>query len=167
MPSAWPVDRSTASIGPVEGPARGLDGCQATKRVRVLLRGQVQRRVGGGQVGVALPAVGAPANRDLTEDRGQAALVSGLDRAAGNPRSSKTAPLLSPGGLACELPPTPAAFATNLSRLRRCSSHRVICGTGHTDGAIPNRQSSYDAAGEALGHLLDRVAAARRMASRD
>jgi hypothetical protein len=76
-----PLDRLG---GVVEGAPRRFEGGQLPQAVRVLLHRQVQRGVGGIQVGVAAAAVRQPGHRYLAEHRGQGAGVPGLDGTAGH-----------------------------------------------------------------------------------
>ena len=57
---------------------------QLPQAVRVLLHRQVQRSIGGIQVGVAAATVGQPGHRHLAEHRGQRAGMPGLDGTAGH-----------------------------------------------------------------------------------
>ena len=75
-----PFDRRGAVV---EGAPRRFEGGQLPQAVRVLLHRQVQRGVGGIQVGVTAATVGLPGHRHLAEHRGQRAGMPGLDGTAG------------------------------------------------------------------------------------
>ena len=68
----------------MESPCR-LHGGQAAQPVGVALGGQVQRGVGGVQIGVAGPAIGEAADPDLADDAGQPPLMSRLHPGVGVP----------------------------------------------------------------------------------
>jgi len=74
-----------ACHGTVVGAPRRLERGEAAQPVRVTLDGQVQRRVGGVQVGMPVPPIRQPGHVHRSKHRRQAPGVPGLHCAVGDP----------------------------------------------------------------------------------